>query len=329
MSETVAGQATPSPNSEAAQYEAMRKELGLEAEPTVEPLEPESQVETELREPPAEPDKRRPEHVPYAEHENVQKALRESREQAKAANEQLARFMRIVEEARAPAKKDEAPKLPDKLEDPIGYYDGRIAQLEAQLAEAQQGGQVTAEQLQAWQQKQYMNVAISQSEADIRNPQSTNYKADYDDAIAHIRTTRAAELNMLYPDESPVAQQIAASQGFRSVGEMKNAIFEHDASMVTQQAMTLGIMPAQYYYQLAVGRGYQPKAAKANGADKANQQMEAAKRGSAAAVTISGGSGGRKGADDMALRDLADLFVEDPEAADKVWDQMRRAGKLG
>jgi hypothetical protein len=63
--------------------------------------------------------------------------------------------------------------------------------------------------------------------------------------------------------------------------------------------------------------------------DKAKQQIEAAKKGTKAATTLSGGSGSRKGAEDLSITDLADLFTENPDEADKVWEQMKRSGKLG
>ena len=71
---------------------------------------------------------------------------------------------------------------------------------------------------------------------------------------------------------------------------------------------------------------------KPNGADKpnarANAAIEAAKRGQRAAKTLSGGQGSR-GAEDLSLNDLSDLYAEDPEEFDSMWDKMARAGKLG
>ena len=58
-----------------------------------------------------------------------------------------------------------------------------------------------------------------------------------------------------------------------------------------------------------------------------NGKIETAKKGQRAAMTISGGEG-RKSANDMSLSDLSDLYVDDPEAFDREWDRMKRAGKL-
>ncbi|HWE19161.1 MAG TPA: hypothetical protein VG758_18575 [Hyphomicrobiaceae bacterium] len=326
---------TPAADPDAGKYEDLRNELGIEAAPVAEPgAEPEPQA------PAAEPEPPKPEHVPFSEHENVQRALREARAQQKASDERFAQLMRVIEQSRTrepDPKKDDKPALPAKEEDPIGYFEGRIGQLEAALTEARQGSQHATQDVQALHERQQIDALIEHSERDIRNPASQAHKADYDDAIQHIRATRVAELNLMYPDDSQVAQHIAQQQGFRSVADLKNAIFANDADQVTRQALALGIPPAQFYYEVAKGRGYMPKAAGKvpagqNGkslAEQAKAQLDTAKRGQKAAVSISGGSSGRKGAEDLSVADLADLFIEDPEMADKIWDQMARAGKLG
>ena len=325
------GAEAPPPDSDAAKYDALRKELGIEPEGGKEPPAP---APTEPSAP-AEPDPRaKPEHVPFAEHENVQKALREAREQTKAANDQLARFMRIVEDARArqpaePGRKEEEPKLPDVMQDPIGHFTGRIAQLEGLLQQAQQGGQATTQQMQAWQAQQALHAAVNASAQDIRNPQSTNHKADYDAACEHLASVRMKQLDLLYPDDSTQVQAYAQQLGFVTARDLKLAQLRQDEEAVAYQALQLGVSPAMRYYELSLAAGYQPNGKAPNGAERGKQQLETAKKGQAAALSISGGNSGRKGADDMSISDLSDLFLEDSEAANKIFEQWAKAGKLG
>lgn len=327
--------AVPEADPDAAKYDELRKELGIDE--VGEEIEPE-EAPASTPEVTPEPERAKPEHVPYAEHENVQKALRAAREAQRASDERLAGIMELVNRSRSQrepeAKKDE-PKLPDKLEDPIGHYDARIAQLEAALQQANAGTQQTAEEMRANQERQQLFALVQRSEADILDPKSESHKADYWDACTHLEGQRVKELDRMYPNESPYAFQYARQQGFADPRQLKVAILNHDRQAVAIQALQLGQSPAQVYYDLALDRGYTPKTtAKANGkdvslADKAKQQLEATKKGLKASATLSGDTGGRKGANDMSLQDLADLFIEDGEMADKVWEQMRKAGKLG
>lgn len=326
----------PQADPDAAKYDELRKELGIEAEAA----EPEPQAEPAQQEPgqQQEPAKGKPEHVPYSEHENLQRALKEAREQSKTAEARFAQALEALTRRAQPEpepKKTEAPKIPDKLEDPIGHFEGKIAQLEAQLQQAAQGSQMTAEQLQTYQQQQQFHAVVVRAEEEINDPKSANHKADYWDAVGHLETQRVKELEHMYPDASPYAAQVAQQYGLRSVAELRTAVLNHDRQAVAVQALQMGMSPAEFYYNLALNRGYQPKAAQRapNGqfvpADKGKQQIEAAKRGKAASVSISGGDGGRKGAEDMSLTDLADLAIENPAEFDKVWEQMARQGKLG
>lgn len=322
---------------DAAKYEALRQELNIEPDAPEPEAAPEPAPAPAKVEPEPEPAKT---HVPYAEHENVQRALREAREQSKAAETRFSKALEVLaQRGQSPAepKKDEAPKIPDKLEDPIGHYDARIAQLEAQLKQAHEGTQQTAQQLQADQQLRQFQDVVVRAEQEINDPKSQSYKADYWDAVTHLEAQRIAELEQLYPDGQQYAEQMARHQGFESAAHLRAAVLHNDKGTVAAQALQMGVSPAEFYYKLAFARGYQPKAQQTqrapNGqfvpADKGKQQIEAAKRGKAASVSISGGDGGRKGAQDMSIADLANLAIEDPDAFDKAWAEMQRLGRLG
>lgn len=333
---------TPPADPDAAKYEALRKELDGTSTNEAETGQETQQVVEKPTETIVDQQRAKPEHVPYGEHENVQKALREARDEAKQSREQLSRLMQIVQDARGkrepePAKKEEPPKLPDVQEDPIGHFTGRIAQLEAQLQEAHKGVQHTTEEQRAYQQQQAIWARAQASEAEIRDPKHASHKADYDEAVQYLENVRWKQLQRMYPDSSLHVQQIAAQYGV-TPEQYRVHMLNQDRQAVTVQALQLGVPPAQFYYQLAEDMGWQGKPngqqRAPNGqftslADKAKQQLEAAKKGKAASISISGGSGERKGAQDMSTADLADLFVEDPEMADKIWEEMRRAGRLG
>lgn len=326
--------ATPPPDPDAAAYAALAKELEIEEQGHEgEPPEP-TATKT-----PAEPTDPAEKPAP-TELDNLKAALKESRDAHKAEQQRTDAILAALREARErrgqpePEKKAEAPKIPDAQEDPIGHFTGRIAQLEEALRQSHLGGQEQTEQIRAQMQEQAMWGAVAQAEADIRDARNPNHKADYDEACNHLITTRARQLDRMYPSNSPHVIAAARQAGFQSPAEYKQALLNQDGRGLIVHALQQGVSPAALLYDLAVDAGYQPKAnGKAPGqptlADRAKQQIAATKAGTKAATTLSGGSGSRKGAQDMSIADLADLFVEDPEAADKVWDQMAKAGRLG
>lgn len=324
----------PPADPDAAKYEALRQQLGV-GEPEQEP-EAEPAPEPAAKEPDTEPEKvpAKPEHVPYAEHENVQKALREARAAQKATDDRLAQFMRIVEEARVPRglpkeadKAPEQPKLPEVQEDPIAHYNARLDRIEQALQHTFHGTQQQTEQIRQHLQEQAMWGAVQASETEIRTPGSPAHKADYDDACKHLEGARIRQLDRMYPDSSPQVQAIARQHGL-STAEYKLQLLNQDRRSVATHALQQGMSPAQLYYELALDSGYAPKAnGKAPPADKGKQQVEALKRGKAASLSISGGGGG-KGAENMSVADLTDMFDEDPDAAMKILRKMGEKGLL-
>lgn len=320
---------TPPPDPDAAKYEALRKELNIEPEGD----EPAPQAEPQAQ---VEPEPPEPQHVPRVEHENVQKALREAREQAKAAEAREQAIIKLIQETRAQRQqpqpeKAEAPKIPDVNEDPIGHFKALYEELKAEVQQSKQGSQQTAEHLQAQAQHQQLLQIVQHSEQAILDAKNPEAKPDYWEACAYLEGQRERELQRMYPDNAPFAHQYAQQQGFRSAAELRQAVLNHDRWAVAVQALQMGVSPAEFYYSLAQDRGYAPKAKDVtpNGVDKAKLQIAAAKKGRAASVSISGGNSGRKGADDMSITDLSDLAIEDPEMFDQVWEKMRKAGKLG
>lgn len=329
-----ANSGTPPADPDAAKYEALRQQLGVGEQEQPEP-EAEPAPEPAVKEPEAEPEKvpAKPEHVPYAEHENVQKALRESRAAEKTVNDRLAQFMRIVEDARSQRQpKQEAepdkPKLPDVLEDPVGHFKAEIAELKAALAHTHQGGQQQTQQIQAHLQEQEFWRAVTVSETEIRTAGSASHKADYDDACQHLEASRVRQLDRMYPSDSAHVQEMARQMGFANPAEYKLSLLNQDRRAVAAHALQQNMSPAQLYYNLALDSGYAPKPnGKAPPVDKGKQQVEALKRGKAASLSISGGGSG-KGAENMSVADLTDMFDEDPDAAMKIFRKMGEKGLL-
>jgi hypothetical protein len=338
---TTQTQQTPADNPppvdpDAAAYAALAKELeveeqGQQEEPAAEPA----------AEPVTEPAAEKP--AP-TEIDNLKSALREAREAHKAEQARTDAILAAMREAKerrgqqqeTTAKPAEEAKLPDVQADPIGHFQGRIAQLEEALRYAYQGGQQQTQQIQVHLQEQAMWSTVQASEAAIRDPKSGEaHKPDYDDACRHLEGARIRQLDRMYPSTSPQVQALAKQAGFPDANQYKLHLLNQDRRAVATHALQTGVSPAQLYYDLALDSGYTPKpngkapAGQQPLAERAAQQIAAAKKGSKAAVTLSGDTGGRKGPQDMSITDLADLAIEDPEAFDKAWNDMQRAGKLG
>jgi hypothetical protein len=325
----------PALDQDAARYAELAKELGVEQEGR-EPEPAQQQGEPELQ---PEAGKGKPEHVPYGEHENVQKALREARAAQKASDERLAQLMRIVEDARGPRGQQpvpaaEAPKLPEVQEDPIAHYNARIAQLEQQLQQITQGSQQDTQQIRAHLQEQAMWQTVQVSETEIRSQ-----RPDYDDACQHLESARIRQLERMYPSDAPQVQAFAQQQGFANANEYKLHLLNQDRRSVAMHALQTGVSPAQLYYDLALDSGYQPKVPKSagNGVARGQQQLQATKRGQAASVSISGGASSAKATDELSVSDLAQMYTEAQVAGDEkelarldgVFEKMGKLGRLG
>lgn len=267
--------------------------------------------------------------VAYEEHENVQKALRAARESERQIREQMNGVTTLIESLRAqrqqPQQKAEEPaKLPSVEEDPIGHFTGQIAQLQQTIERLQNGTTQTQQQFEQDQQQRAFVSAVAGSEQAMRA--ST---PDYDAACQHLEAGRVAELEAIYGDDNQHAVAMARHYGLPSVAHLRAAILNQDRIQVAQQALMLGQSPAEMYYRLALQRGYKaPEKQQEQQQQKSQQQLDAVRRGQKAAKSIGGGTGG--GPDNgLSITDLTQLYADDPEAFDREWDKMARAGKLG
>jgi hypothetical protein len=304
-----------------------------EAAPEPEKVEPEKAPE---------PEKAKPSYEQLeAIERNKTSALKQEREARRRAEDQLNNYNKMVEELRAsraqrqPTPEPEKPKIPDVNEDPIGHFAAKNALLEERLEQALRGTQQITQQTQAQQQEQVFWSHVQQAENEFRKTASKvtvngQEMSDYDAACEHLKQHRMTELAMMYPDDSPIAQREAQQYGLPSPAHLRAMMLQHDAAAIAQRAFEHGRSPAEFYYQAAKTRGYTTPQAAPNGKTppKTSAQIEAQRKGQKASLTISGGEG-RKSRTDMNMSDLADLYSEDPEEADKIFNRMAKQGLLG
>ena len=323
------------------QWQALAEELETD-KTAFEAEAPDAPAEAETK--PAEPEPEAETKPPLSyeqlqdNYKNAQGAFKSEREARRRAEESLTNVNKLIDDLRtarqqrqAPQPEQEPVKLPDVNEDPIGHFQAKVAMLEQALQHTYQGANQTAAQIHAERQEQQFWNHVQEAEAAYRKTTPTvtledgREVSDYDAACEHLKSHRVNELAALYPDDSPVAQQEARQYGLPSVGHLRASILQQDAIAIANRAYQLGVSPAQLYYDAAKNRGYtRPQA---NGKAKTNGAITAQQRAVKASLSISGGEG-RKSANDVSLNDLAELFIDDPEEADKQWARMQRAGKL-
>jgi hypothetical protein len=286
--------------------------------------EAEGETEAEGEEGEAEPE-RTPDQM-KAHIRNLNGALREARERERYHQDQSRRVLEAFRnrgadpQARQQPKGPEPVKLPDINEDPLGHLIGRIEQQQKIIEQLARGGQQTRQEiLQQRQENQFWDHVQASEQAFVKE------KPDYWAACEHLEKARRVELEMMYPSKSQQVQQYAQQQGM-TVKQLHEAMLARDRLNVAEAAVHQGMNPAKYYYDLALTRGYKSNVQplKPNG----KEVIQAQKRGVKAAKTISGSGAGR-GDDEMSAADLADLYLEDPDKADRIFDQMARKGQLG
>lgn len=176
-------------------------------------------------------------------------ALQESREIVKALKAEIATLAaqpklsaedaELLKDLRAQKKVIEQPKDPDFLEDPKGYVDTKLTQTKDALKKLDEANEQRTQQEQNQQEVTQLvnNVASKEQEFLKTTP-------DYYDAVIHIRTVRASQLQMLYPTATP--DQITRQLTIEEVG-------------AARQILQGGGDPAQFAYNYAKTMGYAPK----------------------------------------------------------------------
>lgn len=253
---------------------------------------------------------------------NLQGALNEERQNRKAMADTIANMKAVIRQMldQSPAKQPAAaePEVPDVNENPVGFFMAKLAEQQKVIEELRTGSQQTRQQIEQRQHEEQFWSRVQHSEVEARKSIS-----DYDAAVEHLEKGRIAELELLLPDDSEVAQQAAQEAGFKTVAQLRVATLNQDRTSIAAQAMRSGRSPAEVYYQLAKQRGYAPKPAKSQ-----MSAVEATRAGQAAAKTLSAGRGeANSGA--LSIKDLADLYITDPERADREFKRARERGLIG
>lgn len=159
------------------------------------------------------------------------------------------------------------PKTPDFLEDPKGYVDASLKQTQDALKKLDED---RAQRTQADNQQREL-ATITQA-IGAQEQAFVKTSPDYYDAVNHMRTVRAQQLQIWYPQATP--QQIM------------QAIATEEISGAAQ-ALRAGLNPAEAAYKYAATFGYTPKQAAA----AAQAATGATKADKDAARTLGGGGG--------------------------------------
>lgn len=324
-------------DSEAALWAQLESDVADKPEVDDEVEETAAKVAPEAEKPESEPEKepekaeKQPDKLPYEElekrHRQLNGALAEERATRKALAEQkqqmetLLRAIAAERQARAQPQQAEQPKIPDINEDPVGFFQHKIAEQERIIEELRTGTKQTREQIEAENAQRQFWGEVQRSEHEARQK-----LPDYDDAVTWLEANRVKEIARMLPD-TPQAQRLAEQRGFATVEDMRAAMLNHDRQQVAVQALRVGRSPAEMYYEIAQDRGWSAKP-KVAPVEAAKAAVAATKAGQAASKTIAGGAAGRS-ADDMSLDDLAELYIDDPVKADKIFKRMKEKGLLG
>ena len=157
------------------------EETEAKVAPEAEKPEPEAEKEPEKAEKPADK-------LPYEElekrHKQLNGALAEERATRKQLAEQkqqmetLLRAIAAERQARAQPQQTEAPKIPDINEDPVGFFQHKIAEQERIIEELRTGTKQTREQIEAENAQRQFWGEVQRSEHEARQK-----LPDYDDAV--------------------------------------------------------------------------------------------------------------------------------------------------
>src|SRR5690606_9640629 len=116
----------------------------------------------------------------------------------------------------------------------------------------------------------------------IRSEQEIRLKVpDYDEATSFLEQSRIAELEFMVPDDER-GRALAQQYGFQTPADLRAAMLNQDRIAVAQQALMLGMSPAQYNHYLTKRSVYQPKASNNTqpiGKTIVQQMIEMAHRG--------------------------------------------------
>jgi len=196
--------------------------------------------------------------------------------------------------------------IPDVDTDPLANIEA-LRKIALRLTQQEQA-KTRQTEAQTAQQRQFqqINTRMQEYEADFsaENP-------DYNDAAAHFRTARMAELQ---------------EQGYE--GEELNTALRTELVGLVARSLQSGKDPAEVVYRLAKNRGFGVKTGKENPeqVDKPNKKLETIERGQKASRSLSGMSG-KTGDGELSAASVSRLEGAAFDAAfAKLRQEARRAG---
>lgn len=302
---------------EFAQWSALEKEVGdAPAEAVVETKTEPAPEAIKAEDKPKDP-------LPYDEldkrHKNLQGALAETRgemRQYRENSEKLANQLANMQEfLRVQQAQRQAPAQQQDDLAPLREYLGKIEQTATQ---AEQRAQQVEQRWTQQSEEQRLGQHVVQLER-----QFMAQAPDYMPALEYLAKSRMDELSVFYPDDSASAMDAAANAGFRSVAELRQAVMANEQKTLAKQAVATNQNPAELLYRIAKQRGF---AAPRQAEPVKPAALESVRRGQAAAQSLSGGGATNSGSDDMSVDDLANMYLEDPDAADKMFAKMKAKG---
>lgn len=260
-------------------------------EPPAEPQQVEQPAEgqTEAEKP--------PQMVPHAAlHEERVQRQRVTQELAKEREERakLTGRFEVLERLARGEQRQEAPKIPGKDEDIVGYLEGNQAVTRKDLDELKTWRQQQEQETQRQQNMQGFRGAVAQHEETFRQT-----SPDYDDATQFLRASRDEELQDVgYTDPN-----------------LRKQIIDGEAIALADQAMRQGKSPAEGFYKMAVRRGYKKAAPAITPGQRADTIRQGQKAGQSLATA--GGGGAAKGMSPEALLAMTDEDFD--KLTDKDW----------
>lgn len=163
----------------------------------------------------------------------LKRQLREQQEQTQALKQQFDQLASHVRTAAQPEV-----QVPDKDEDPMGYYAHQFENLERTVKQQQEHQRrIEEEQKRAQQMNQFVS-AYQQQAAEFAQEQ-----ADFSDAYRFLENSRITEYT-------------AAGYTPQEASRM----LQEDEVALASRAWQDGVNPAERLYQMAVARGYSPNA---------------------------------------------------------------------
>lgn len=217
-------------------------------------------------------------------------------------------FQQLVQRIQQPQQQQpngqsQPGQIPDYNTDPIGNLHAQLQTTLQELNSLKGMTQQTRAEQEAYAQMQHQMATYD------RHTQEFAAKTpDYGDAAKFLRDTR----------EKALAR-------FMSPDEVKQRI-EYEEGLLAGRAMMQGRNPAELFYEVAKDWGYKPK-----GSEPVENKLDRLQKGQKASASLSAvkGAGAAPGSDaQMSLETLSELYKTDPEAADRMWIKMAKAGRL-